>query len=267
MHASTYKDVKLFGWLIPCINVINYYLTYRLNAPTWRIIVTFAIDTAMGYMAWLLVRRIIFWLDQKLPYTPNPGKRILVQLLLTIIAGCGTIIFLTELVNWMATSNPVPRSFYSTDIFIISIWFFVVNGIYVGMHYYNLWQASELQRKREGELRVAGFAVSSSKKDEILDFKDILGFYVDGDYSVVVTAANKKQLVDKSLDKVEKQLPASHFFRLNRQFIVHRQVITGYEKVENGKLNVLLKQTDHLPAAIQMSRTKAPAFKNWLMPS
>src|SRR5688572_14972388 len=121
MKVSTYKDVKLFGWLIPCINIINYYLTYRLNAPTWRIIATFAIDTAMGYIAWFFIRQIILWLDQQLPYDPNPGKRILVQLLLTIAAGCSTIILFTELVNWMATSHPVPRSFYTTDIFIISI--------------------------------------------------------------------------------------------------------------------------------------------------
>jgi hypothetical protein len=267
MQVSTYKDVKLFGWLIPCINIINYYLTYRLNAPTWRIIATFAIDTAMGYIAWLFIRQIIIWLDQQLPYAPNPAKRILVQLLLTIAAGCGTIIFFTELVNWMATSHPVPRSFYTTDIFIISIWFFVVTGIYVGLHYFNLWQASELQRKQEAQLRMAGFAVSSSKKDEILDFGDILGFYIDGDYSVVVTAANKKMLVDKSLDKVEKNLPASYFFRLNRQYIVHRQVIKGYEKVDNGKLNALLKPSDHLPSMVQVSRTKAPAFKTWLLPS
>ena len=31
MQVTTYKDVKLFVWLIPCINIINYYLTYRLN--------------------------------------------------------------------------------------------------------------------------------------------------------------------------------------------------------------------------------------------
>ena len=211
MRDSTYKDVRLFLWLVPCINVINYYLTYQLTAPTYRIIATFAIDTAMGYITWLLIRRIIIWLDKKLPYSPKPGKRILVQLLITLVAGCGCIIFFTELVNWMATSYPVPRSFYTTDIFIISIWFFVVNGIYIGMHYFNLWQTSELQRKKEAEVRLAGFAVSSSKKDEILDFKDILGFYINGDYSVVVTAANKKVFVDKSLDKVEKGLPSSFF--------------------------------------------------------
>jgi hypothetical protein len=267
MQVSTYKDVKLFLWLIPCINSINYYLTYNLTAPSFRNIVTFTIDTVTGYITWLLVRRIIIWLDKKLPYSPNPGKRILLQLLLTLIAGCGCIIFLTELVNWIATSHPVPRSFYTTDIFIISIWFFVINGIYIGLHYYNLLQASELQRKKDAEVKMAGFAVSSSRKDEILDFTNILGFYIDGDYSVVVTAANKKVFVDSSLDKVEKNLPSSFFFRLNRQFIVHRQVVTGYEKVENGKLNVLLKQTDHLPLNVQVSRTKAPGFKTWLLPS
>lgn len=267
MQPSTYKEVKLFLWLIPCINAVNYYLTYNLAAPSWRNIATFTIDTITGYITWLLVRRIIIWLDRKLPYAPNPGKRILVQLLLTLITGCGFIIVLTELINWIATSHPVPRTFYTNDIFIISIWFFVINGIYVGLYYYGLWQASEMQRKKEAEVKMAGFAVSSAKKDEILDFPDILGFYINGDYSVVVTAANKKLFVDSSLDKVEKSVPSSFFFRLNRQYIVHRQVVTGYEKLENGKLNVLLKPNDHLPANVQVSRTKAPTFKTWLLPS
>lgn len=264
---SSYKDIKFFLWLIPCINVINYYLTYQHYGPVWRIAATFAIDTVQGYIAWFILRSLIIWLDKRISFYPNPLKRIMVQLLLTVIAGSAVIIALTELVNWLATSKPVPLSFYTKDIFIISIWIFVINGIYTGLHYYYQWERSEEQRKREAEIKMEGFSVSTSKKDFILDFGDILGFYIDGDYSVVVTSENKKVFVDSSLDKVEKTLPSSFFFRLNRQYIIHRQVVTGYEKAENGKLVVLLKDTGHLPVSIQVSRTKAPGFKNWLLPS
>ncbi|MEP6952223.1 MAG: LytTR family DNA-binding domain-containing protein [Ginsengibacter sp.] len=265
--GTKYKDVKLFLWLIPSINVINYYLTYVTFSPFWRVLVTFTIDTVQGYIAWLIVRSIILWLDKKISYHVNPIRRILVQVTLTLLGGCASIIILTEFVNWLATSKPVPRSFYTVDILIISIWFFVVNGIYVGLYYYHQWQESEEKRKKETEIKTSGFRVSTPKKDLIFSFEEIGGFYIDGDYSVVVTTERKKFLVNLSLDKVEKTLPGSSFFRLNRQYIVNRQVVSGYEKAENGKLNVLLKNTDHLPAAIPVSRTRAAGFKSWLHPS
>jgi hypothetical protein len=267
IRRTRYKDVRLFLWLIPFINIINYYLTYNGFSPFWRMCAMFAIDTIQGYVAWLIVRSIIVRLDTKISYSDNPLKRVMIQLTLTLLAGIGSIIILTEFVNWLATSSPVPRSFYTTDILIISIWFFVVNGIYIGFSYYQLWQESEGIRKREAEIKISGFKVSTSKTNLLLPFEDIGGFYIDGDYSVVVTTEKKKYFVDFSLDKVEKTLPSSYFFRLNRQYIVHRQVVTGYEKAENGKINVLVKNIDHLPQAIQVSRTKAAGFRSWFIPS
>jgi len=188
-------------------------------------------------------------------------------LILTLLGGMGAIIILTEFVNWLATSNPVPPSFYTTDIFIISIWFFVINGIYIGLYYYNQWQQSEEIIKEERKIKTGGFKVSTAKKNLLLSFEEVGGFYIDGDYSVVVTIESKKYFVDFSLDKVESTLPSSSFFRLNRQYIVHRQVVTGYGKGENGKINVLLKGMDNLPQTIPVSRTKAAAFKSWFIPS
>ena len=262
-----YDDTKLFLWLIPCINIINYYLTYNTFSPLWRLIATFTIDTLQGYVAWMVVRYIILWLDKKVSYKADPLKRLIIQLILTLAGGIACIIILTEFVNWLASSKPVPLSFYKKDLFIIAIWFFVVNGIYIGLYYYQQWQDSEQKRKNESEMKTNGFKVSTPKKDLLFSFEEIVGFYVDGDYSVVVTAERKKFFVNNSLDKVEKTLPFSSFYRLNRQYIVHRQVVTGYEKAENGKLNVLLKITDYLPQSISVSRTKAADFKSWFIPS
>jgi hypothetical protein len=251
--------------LIPLINVVNYYLTYT-NVPVWRVIITFTIDTAEGYIAWLLTHWIIGLLDRRFPYEGQPVKRILVQLFLTLLAGLGSIIILTEFVNWLATDQPVPLSFYTTDILIISIWFFVVNGIYVSLHYHNQWLRSEEARKKEASTRMGGFKISTAKKDLLLPYEEIYGFYIDDEYCVLATVAGKKHLLGLSLDQVEKQLPPEQFFRANRQFIVHRALVNGYEKAENSKIVVLLRQTEHLPETVAVSRTKASAFKTWLFP-
>ncbi|MBC7866276.1 MAG: LytTR family transcriptional regulator [Gloeobacteraceae cyanobacterium ES-bin-316] len=193
-------------------------------------------------------------------------KRIIIQIVSTLVVGMTTIIVLTEIVNWLATSHPVPASFYTEDILIISIWFFVVNGIYIGLHYYQKWQSAEDTIREGNRIKVGGFKVNTSRKELLFSFEEIGGFYVDGDYSVVVTTDCKKYLLDFSLDKVEKKIPTVFFFRLNRQYIVHRQLVTGFEKGENGKINVLLKEAEHLPNSIAVSRTKAPEFKMWFLP-
>ena len=260
---SKFRDVKLFVWLIPAINCINYYLTYSHFNNFSRVLITFTIDTLMGYIAWLLTRAIILWLDRTVSFDQNPIKRIAIQLVSTLFVGMTTIILLTEFVNKLATNHPVPASFYTKDILIISIWFFVVNGIYIGLHYYQEWQLAEETLKKNTQIQIDGFKVNTPKKELLFSFEEIGGFYVEGDYSVIVTTEWKKYLLDFSLDKVEKKIPTVSFFRLNRQFIVHRQLVTGFEKGENGKINVLLKEVEYLPNSIPVSRTKAPEFKMW----
>jgi LytTr DNA-binding domain len=260
---SYYRDIPLFIFLIPIINALNYYLTYssiHFNAHT---LLTFTIDTIQGYMAWWTIRMIILQLDKKLPYSPKPLKRIGIQLVLTIVGALAVIIITTEFINWIAKDSPVPSSFYTFDIFIFVIWFFVVNGIYIGLHYYFLWNESEKLRSEEKKIRQEGFTVRKGRQSLNILFPEIAGIYVEGDYAVLITRNKNKYLLDQSLDKAEKLLPSELFFRLNRKYILNRDMITGFERLENSKLNIILSPTGFLPDSIQMSRIKAPAFKNW----
>lgn len=267
MRYKEFNDLRLFLWLIPVINCINYYLTYSQYGPAWRFVATFTIDTVMGYIAWFICRLIIDWLDRRLPYSFFPVKRILVQLALTTLSGVLSIIMLTELVNWLANSEPVPVSFYTTDIFIISIWFFVINGIYSGLHYYYQWKKAEERLRASDVGNHGGFVVRNSRVELIIPYSELACFYVEGDYSVLLTVQQKKFLLDYSLDQIEKKIPQGLFFRLNRRFVVHRQYVKGYEKSENGKLIVQLADVLQHIGCQTVSRTKAPNFRSWFYPA
>ncbi|MDP9229390.1 MAG: LytTR family transcriptional regulator DNA-binding domain-containing protein [Bacteroidota bacterium] len=258
-----YNDVKFFLIAIAFISAFNYYLTYSDIRFNWFLILTYSIDTVQGWLAWWAVRTIIFYLDKKLPYTHRPGKRILIQLLLTTTAGLLVIIVLTEMVIWIARGRTLPLSFYLFDVFIFIIWFFVINGIYIGMHYYAEWKQSEMQRQEEKKLRAGGFTVKHGKQNLLVPFTDILGFYAEEGYTVLLTWENKKYFPDKSLDKIEEALSGELFFRLNRQYIVHRKALTGFKRTGNGKIDVLVNAPENFPKAIPVSRTRAVSFKNW----
>jgi len=261
-----YHDVKFFLIAIAFISAFNYYLTWSNIRFNWFLIATYTIDTVQGWLAWWAMRTIIIWLDKKMPYGHNPLKRIGVQLVITTVAGLLTIIILTELVSWLVRGKPALLNFYLFDIFIFTIWFLVINGIYIGMHYYSEWKNSEDQRRKEREIRSTGYTVKQGKQNVLIAFDEILSFYADEGYTVLLTRQNKKYLQDRSLDKIEDSLPEESFFRLNRQYIIHRSAVKGFKRTGDGKIDVLLAQFDHLPEAIQVSRTKAVSFKIWFQP-
>jgi len=261
-----YPDKALFLILIPFISAFNYYLTYSKIELNWFLALTFSIDTVQGYIAWWGVRSFILFMDRKWPYERRPLYRIIVQLICTIIIGLVIISVLTELTSWIAKGKPANLSFYTIDLFIIGIWFFVINGIYIGLHFYNEWQKSEARRQEDFRVREQGLFVQQGKHNLKLGFEELAGFSVDGEYVIVNHVSGKKYYLDQSLDKIEKTLPASIFFRVNRQFILHRQMISGFKRIENGKILVLLNQGEGFPSEIPVSRTKAPSFKSWFQP-
>ena len=266
-HPNPYHpDILIFLILIPFIAGINYYLTYTNIRLNGFLLLTFTIDTVQGYLAVAGVRWFIIFLDRKMPIEQQPAKRISLQLICTIIIGLLIISLTTELVSWIARGKSAPASFYTVDLVIISIWFFVVNGIYIGLYMYNKWRYSETALQHEVKLKAEGLMVRQGKQEVRLDFDEVAGFFVDDEYVAACTNAGKKYYLDQSLDKLEGSLPQSLFFRLNRQYIVHQQRISGFSRVENGKLNVLLKPHENFPSGVTVSRLKAPAFRRWFRP-
>lgn len=261
-----YHDVKFFLIAIAFISAFNYYLTYNNIRLNWFLALTYTIDTVQGWLAWWAVRTIIIYLDKKIPYGDKPLKRILIQVLVTTLAGLSIIVILTEIVSLIAKGRTAPLSFYQYDVLIILIWFFVINGIYIGMHYYAEWKLSETRRNEEKKQRSEGFAVRHGKQNLMIPFAEILGFYTEEGYSILLTWEDRKYFPDKSLDKIQETLPEELFFRLNRQYILHRKAVTGFTRTGDGKLDVMVKALENFPKAIQVSRIRAVSFKNWFQP-
>jgi len=259
-HAS---EIKLFLVLIPLINVFNYYLTYNNISFSWRTLITFLIDTLLGYAAWAAVHFIILYLDQRLPFQQNVLKRLTIQIVTTLFSGMFIIVAVTVIIHYSFESGPIPASFFSYDIFIISVWFLVINGIYIAIYFYSEWRISENRRAEENKIKKGGLNVKSGKQELFLNYGDIAGFSVDGDYIICYAKDGKKFLLDQSMDKLENFLPTSSFFRLNRQTLIHRQIVAGFEKDVNGKLNILIKSLAGISSPLNVSRTRASSFKAW----
>lgn len=254
-----YPDVPLFLLLIPLISAINYYLTYSNIQFNSYLALRFSIDTLQGYLAWWAVRTIILYMDKYYPHEGRELKRILSQVLLTTLAGLFLIGSTTELLSIIVKGHWAPLSFYTFDLVIIGIWFFVLNGIYIGLYYYR--QLSKQQYDSQNVIK--GFHTRSGNKAVRLDFEEIVGFSLDAGYAVCHSVGGHKFYCDLSLNELQEQLPAPRFFRLNRQYILSHRFIRGFNRAENGKVIALLKEDVPFPSQISISRTKAPEFKQW----
>lgn len=265
--AQKYRpDVLIFLTLIPIISAFNYYLTYSNIQWNWFLVLTFSIDTTQGYLAWLIVRKLIFWLDRILPFGPKPTKRILIQLVSTTFAGLSFIILTTEMVSWIAKGRPAIPEFYTMDVFIIGIWFLVINGIYIGLFYYHTLQEIQ-QEKTKIKLEFNGIRVISGNQELLIAGTELAALMIDEEYVLLFTTQGKKYFLDESLDFWEKNLPQADFFRLNRQTIIHRQILIGFKKLDNGKLEAQTNSKFNFGFELGISRAKAPSFRKWFMPN
>ena len=85
----------------------------------------------------------------------------------------------TNLAAFLPTNIPKALASIAGSFDIFTIWFLVINGIYIGMHYYSEWKNSEDQRRKEKEIRSTGYTVKQGKQNILVGFDEILSFYAE----------------------------------------------------------------------------------------
>jgi len=101
-------------------------------------------------------------------------------------------------------------------------------------------------------------------KDQIIPVSvdRIAYFFLENELVYCRTYDNRKFILDQTLDKIGSQLNPNDFYRANRQYLVSRRAIQSAAQHFNRKLKL---QLSPLPEEeVFISKTKAPAFKEWL---
>ncbi len=217
-------------------------------------------DTLQGYAAWWIVRKIIIWLDTKIPLLENPVKRTGIQILITSVAGVGFLILSTEVLSWLIYGKGAITSFYTLDALIFVIWFLVINGVYIALLLFN--QVSKKETEASGQ---EGILVRSGRNRKVISTEEIQSINVDSGLTHLRTIHSEKFVLDESLDHWEEKLPEIMFFRINRKTILNRSSVSGFTSLDHGKLKAqLIERNSDLELGI--SRAKAPSFKRWFLP-
>ena len=113
-----------------------------------------------------------------------------------------------------------------------------------------------------GKTYKSRFLVNSGTQLLPLDVDQVAYFATRHELTTLVARDNRRFVLDYTLEQLEKLLDPRHFFRANRQLLLHLSAVRRLHPHFNGKLKLDL----HPEPADEMlvSREKAGGFKAWL---
>jgi len=106
------------------------------------------------------------------------------------------------------------------------------------------------------------FLVQSRNKWIPIETNSIAYFHREFINYLTTFNSEKYVLTQTTLEEVENDLDNKIFFRANRQFIVNINAIENLKMLEDGAIQIQLKEP--LFVQIEVSKKKAPAFRRWL---
>jgi two-component system response regulator LytT len=98
----------------------------------------------------------------------------------------------------------------------------------------------------------------------LVDTDDVAYFYTRDKITFLITKSTAKRYpMDYPLDRLEKMVDPSQFYRINRQFIVHIGAIKEMHPYSKSRIKVDLEPASDME--IIVSTEKASNFKQWLV--
>ncbi len=94
---------------------------------------------------------------------------------------------------------------------------------------------------------------------------DDIAFFIKDKVLYLVSRSGEKFLIDSTLDRLERSLSSTDFFRINRSALVHYDSIESFTSDSSHRYRLKLKQIDHEELIVSQSR--AAEFKRWIQPA
>lgn len=122
--------------------------------------------------------------------------------------------------------------------------------------YVKLAQALNAQQEKR-------FLVKIGQQIKLINIDEAAYFFSQNKITYLVAYNGKKYPVDYSLEAVEGMVDPKHFFRINRQFIIHINAINEMIAFSKSRVKVHLNPPSDLETIVSTERS--PQFKKWLI--
>ena len=228
---------------------------------------------------------IFRWLDYRLPFSQNPIRRLIAQILMGGIATLLTFALVFPLAQRVYMNHWPPAATLLKGITVCVTLATFVNGGYVGLY---LLQAFFAEQQKSHEHPFADFSVEPPTDIALsssgllisvdvsvgqfrLPVHEIAYFYSTGGL-VLLVKADGQQVTTRysSFAQLTEGLDSRYFFQLSRQFVVGLGAVRAVQDDVNRKLVVTLVPSLHKQQANQeviVSRYRSLELKKWLQAS
>jgi len=106
------------------------------------------------------------------------------------------------------------------------------------------------------------FLVKLGQRIKAIPVEKIAYFYSRDKLTYLVGFDGQKLPVDQTLEELDTLLNPTHYFRVNRKFLVHFDAVSDIHPYFKGRVKLELEPTIH--EDIVVSSEKTPVFKKWL---
>jgi len=106
------------------------------------------------------------------------------------------------------------------------------------------------------------FVIKVGEHLKSLEVKEILFFFSLEKTTFAQTKDGRKHILDFTLDQLEALLDPTHYFKINRKYIVSMACIQDMISHTNSRIRLVLKTSDD--ADVIIARERVQEFKQWL---
>ena len=233
---------------------------------------------------WILNRRLIQWLDAQYDWVSKALPRFFIQAVSAYSITALLVVMLSFVYYDVLVPRPAPfdiTNIFSADIPTCLLFVTLIHMGYTGMwmlEYHRCTVRRVRQRIAEAAVLMPVHAeappsdpkrdfrktllVNQGKGIVPLATEQVAYIFISNEVSIVKTAEGLSFTIDATLEQLTEQLDPSKFFRVSRQFIVHRPTIQRVEKEGTGRLLLYLEPAYSEEVAV--SRRRASEFRQWM---
>lgn len=198
-------------------------------------------------------------------FTINTSKRLIGLLLLTQLITFLWVIFIDVLYYtlYYKITSLSETTFYEFDV-PLAIVILTIGSVYFYQKNYLTPIKKVNSDKNIEQQNEKSLEVFKGSKSIFINHYDIGLIHLSDKIVWVTTINNKTYQTSFSLTELANELSSTIFFRLNRQGIISRKIIKGYNRINYQKLEILID--DNFPSELNLvvSKYNAPNFKKWL---
>lgn len=232
----------------------------------------------INFGVWSLVRWVSMRLDAHYDWLEATLLRAFLQAALGFVVPVLISFFAMYLFFiYVAGDNIFNSSWLYVEYRVVLFYLAMMNCFYLAYFFYHRFRQVEaalqaLQHQLVAPRAVASTPVASNtpviiatkgSRQVPVPVEEIAYCFLQDEIYYLKTYDEQQLMTSETLDELANLLPASQFFRINRQIVANAKACASFRSISNGKLEVILQPGMPEPAIV--SQKKAAAFKNWLV--